>query len=203
MTSVPPTRYLAFFSLALLGCLLDLSTKSWIFGHLGLPGEQGEWWLWPNVFGLQTSLNEGALFGLGQGRVNFFSIMSVAAAVGLLLWLFAAGAARDWLVTVASGLICAGILGNLYDRLGLPGLHWNYANPPLHEMGDPVFAVRDWILVMIGPYRWPNFNLADSMLVAGAGLIIIHVIWFDSPRDQKACEHAPVTAPRGAKAAED
>lgn len=200
MKSVPPSRYFVFFSLALLGCLLDLSTKSWIFAHLGLPGEQGTWWLWPDVFGFQTSLNEGALFGVGQGRSNFFSIMSVIAAVGILLWLFAAGAARDWLVTVASGLICAGILGNLYDRLGLPGLLWNEANP-FHELGEPVYAVRDWILVMIGSWPWPNFNLADSMLVAGAGLIIIHVIWFDGPADQKAGEHPPAIAPSGAEAA--
>ncbi len=200
MKSVPPNRYVVFFALALVGCLLDLSTKSWIFGQLGLPGEQGVWWLWQDIFGFQTSLNEGALFGVGQGRANFFSFMSVAAAIGILLWLFAAGAAKDWLVTVASGLICAGILGNLYDRLGLPGLLWNYANP-LHEIGEPVYAVRDWILVMIGTYRWPNFNLADSMLVAGAGLIIIHVIWFDSPADEKAPEESPTSTLRGAETA--
>ncbi len=32
---------------------------------------------------------------------------------------------------------------------------------------------------MIGRWPWPTFNLADSMLVVGAGLITIHVIWFD------------------------
>ena len=62
MKSVPQNRYLVFFALALLGSLLDLSSKSWIFRRLGLPGEQGIWWFWQDVFGLQTSLNEGALF---------------------------------------------------------------------------------------------------------------------------------------------
>ncbi len=191
MKLVPTNRYLVFFSLALLGCLLDLSTKSWIFGRLGLPGEQGAWWLWQDVFGLQTSLNEGALFGIGQGSVNFFSIMSVIAAIAIIVWLFVAGAAREWLITIACGLITAGILGNLYDRLGMPGLLWNYPNPPLHELGEPVYAVRDWILVMIGSWPWPTFNLADSMLVSGASLIIIHVIWFDKPADQKAGADPP------------
>lgn len=199
MMPVPRSRYLVFLSLALFGCLLDLSTKSWIFGRLGLPGEQGVWWLWQDVFGLQTSLNEGALFGIGQGSVNFFSVMSVAAAIAIFLWLFAAGAARDWLVTIACGLICAGILGNLYDRLGMPGLFWNYANPPLHEMGEPVYAVRDWLLVMIGSWPWPTFNLADSMLVAGASLIIIHVIWFDTSADQKAGSGATEPLPHPEK----
>ncbi|MHB8900336.1 MAG: signal peptidase II [Thermoguttaceae bacterium] len=185
MKPVPPSRYVVFFTLASLGCLLDLVTKEWIFDRLGLPREQEIWWLWNDVLGFQTSLNEGALFGIGQGRVSFFSVMSVVAAIAIFVWLFVARAARDWLVTIASGLICAGILGNLYDRLGLPGLRWNYANPPLHEIGEPVYAVRDWILVMIGSWPWPTFNLADSMLVTGAGLIIVHVIWFDASTSRR------------------
>lgn len=78
---------------------------------------------------------------------------------------------------MALGCVTAGILGNLYDRLGLPGLKWNYAEPPLHEVGDPVYAVRDWILVMIGPYGWPNFNIADSLLVCGAAMLVWHAFW--------------------------
>jgi signal peptidase II len=114
---------------------------------------------------------------MGQGWVTAFAVLSVAAAVGVLLWLFYAGAAREWLLTVALGCVTAGILGNLYDRLGLPGLKWNYAEPPLHEVGDPVYAVRDWILVMIGPYNWPNFNIADSLLVCGAAMLVWHAVW--------------------------
>jgi len=37
-----------------------------------------------------------------------------------------------------------------------------------------VHAVRDWILVMIGNWPWPNFNIADSLLVCGAGLLLWH-----------------------------
>ena len=60
-------------------------------------------------------------FGIGQGSVSFFSLMSVIAAIAIVFWLFVAKAARDWLVTIACGLICAGILGNLYDGLACPG----------------------------------------------------------------------------------
>ena len=48
-------------------------------------------------------------------------MLSVAAAVGILWWLFWAGAARQWLLTVALGGVTAGMLGNLYDRLGPAG----------------------------------------------------------------------------------
>ena len=89
---------------------------------------------------------------------------------------FAAGAARDWLLTVALAIVTVGILGNLYDRLGLPGLVWNNAYPG-HQPGDPVYAVRDFILVMIGRWPWPTFNLADSSLVCGAALLMWHALF--------------------------
>ncbi len=174
MKAVPATRYLVFLLLASAGCAADLVTKRCVFAWLGMPDPRTPpYWVWPGVFGFQTSLNEGALFGMGQGMVSLFSALSIAAVVGILYWLFVAGAARDWLLTVALACVTAGILGNLYDRLGMPGLTWNAASPR-HEVGEPVFAVRDWILVMIGRFHWPNFNIADSLLVCGAALLVFH-----------------------------
>jgi len=174
--AVPANRYAIFFFIAIVGCVSDLVTKSWIFNRLGGPGESPTWWLWEGVFGLQTILNEGALFGMGQGWVVLFAALSIVVVPVLLYWLFVAGAARDLLLTVALGLVTAGILGNLYDRLGLPGLKWRHPwiVDGLHEVGDPVYAVRDWILVMIGTFHWPNFNIADSLLVCGAILLVWH-----------------------------
>jgi signal peptidase II len=186
---VPWNRYVVFFTLAIAGCLVDLATKSWIFNWLGMPGERPIWWIWPGVLGFETSLNEGALFGLGQGMVVVFAILSVLAAIGVLYWLFIAGAAQDFLLTVALGLVTAGIFGNLYDRLGLPDLSWNYANA-LHQVGDPVYAVRDWILVLIGRFHWPNFNIADSLLVSGAFLLVWHAL-----RQENVAKTAPDRRP--------
>jgi signal peptidase II len=181
--AVPLSRYLAFFGIAIIGCAIDLATKHWMFAHLGMPGPDGEtWWIWKNVFAFQTSLNEGALFGLGQGFSLVFAGLSIGAAVGIVVWLFGVGAARDWLLTVALAIVTVGILGNLYDRLGLPGLQWNEYYPP-HLPGEPVYAVRDFILVMIGPYHWPNFNLADPCLVGGAGLLVWHAM-FTKPESE-------------------
>jgi signal peptidase II len=172
MRAISPQRCLVFLILAVFGCALDMATKSWMFGWLGMPGPNiSVKWIWPGVFGFQTSLNEGALFGLGQGLVPVFAALSVMAAMGILFWLFFAGGSHDWFLTVALGLITAGIFGNLYDRLGLPGLQWSGPHA-----GGPVYAVRDFILVMIGPWQWPNFNLADSFLVCGAALLVWHAL---------------------------
>jgi signal peptidase II len=174
MKAVPASRSLVFCLIACSGCAIDLVTKKWIFGWLGMPGpDSNTHWLWTNVAGFQTSLNEGALFGMGQGLVPVFAGLSVLAAVGIFIWLFYVGAARDWLLTIALGCITAGIFGNLYDRLGMPGLIWD-GRDGIHQAGQQVHAVRDFMLFKIGSWTWPNFNIADSLLVCGAILLFWH-----------------------------
>lgn len=191
MRAVPPSRYIAFFTIAVGGCAVDLATKRWVFDWLGMPQPRGRtWWLWTDVIGFQTSLNEGALFGMGQGMVPVFATLSFGAVLGILWWLFWAGAARQWILTTALGGIMAGVLGNLYDRLGLPGLIWNYGGP-LHHVDGPVYAVRDWILVMIGRWPWPTFNVADSLLVSGAALLVCHALWCHT---EETCERKQETS---------
>ena len=101
--------------------------------------------------------------------------LSMLAAVAILVWLFGYGAARSLLLTIALGCVTAGVLGNLYDRLGIPGL----VRP---ADGTPVYDVRDWILFIIPVLHkaWPNFNIADSLLVCGAGLVIWHALVADN-----------------------
>jgi signal peptidase II len=82
----------------------------------------------------------------------------------------------------ALALITGGILGNLYDRLGLPGLAWH---APLERRGAAVLAVRDWIHFKLeGVIDWPIFNLADSWLVIGAGVLLLLSLRTPSPTDQ-------------------
>jgi signal peptidase II len=169
--AVPLSRYIVFSAIVLGACAADLATKSWMFGRLGPPGAvRDPCWLWEGVFGFQTSLNRGALFGMGQGFWPLFATLSVAAAVGIVIWLFPLAAACDWLLTVALALVTAGILGNLFDRLALHGL--------VGPAGAPDHAVRDFIVMFqIGQWHWPNYNLADSSLVCGAGLLLWHAFF--------------------------
>jgi len=163
-TQVPWNRYLLFGGLTIAGCGVDLWSKWAIFAWLGMPGQSGHYWLIEPYFGFQTSLNEGALFGLGQGYTYWFAIFSIIAAVGIAYWLFVKKAALDSVLTFALGLITGGIFGNLYDRLGI----W----------GEP--AVRDFILVQYSAdYVWPNFNIADTLLVCGAAIMLWHAFFLD------------------------
>ena len=169
-------RALVLFTVvAAVGLAGDLWTKHLLFARLGLPGESDVDWVIPNIFGFQTSLNQGALFGMGQNITWFFSVASLLALAVVLAWLLR-GAYRHGLTTVALGGICAGILGNLWDRLALHGLCYpDFVDPAL--AGKPIHAVRDWILVMIGSWPWPNFNLADTFLVCGVAVIILATLF--------------------------
>jgi signal peptidase II len=196
LRGVPANRYVIYFSLAALGCSLDLWTKQVVFRWLGVAPffldvespAASHWrgdatldhlsWLWPHRFGFQTSINTGALFGMGAGYWPLFATLSVLAVVGIIVWLFILRAAHDRWITVALGLVTGGILGNLYDRLGFWG---DTALKPEFR-----HAVRDWILFVWPEIKlkilnpWPNFNIADSLLVTGAIMLVVHaIVWRD------------------------
>jgi signal peptidase II len=196
LNGVPLSRAAVFLLLAALVLAVDLGTKSLVFRDLGYPGtdldpavrgqhavfatpagREGasipylKGWL---SFRLFTSFNRGALWGVGQGYTWLFAALSTAAVIGIPTWLFGFKAARSWWLTVALGLILGGTLGNLYDRIGLPGC--------IDENGSTVLAVRDFLLFTFGKFHWPVFNFADMSLVTGAGMLVVHSLQPPRPK---------------------
>lgn len=178
-SGVPLNRYVVFLFLLVAGCAADLITKQLIFNKLFDPESRiarQYWWI-DNLFGIEVSTNQGALFGMGQGQTFWFVLLSLIAIIGISIWLFTLKAAISRTLTVALGLITGGILGNLYDRLGL----WHDADIPARHAN----GVRDWIhfdwqgapsfLSFLNP--WPNFNIADAVLVSGAILLLFHAFF--------------------------
>ena len=173
---------------AVVGLNADLLTKHWVFQALGMPGTykadtepdlKAVYWILPNVAGFQTSLNQGALFGLGHGHITILVVLSVLFLIGIMgymvLWAW-----KSLFFSTVLGMITAGIFGNLYDRLGWHGF--------TDSSGQPVYAVRDWILCMIGSFPWPNFNIADSLLVCSVILLLLHELLFNSAEQRGALE---------------
>jgi signal peptidase II len=94
--------------------------------------------------------NRGAAFGTMQGVGNgFFIAISMLAVVFVFFLLF-----KDRGRPLGLVLVLAGALGNMLDRF-LYG------------------SVRDFIDFYAGRYHWPAFNLADSYLTVGIGLLFI------------------------------
>ena len=80
--------------------------------------------------------------------------VSVAAIV-FVLYLFSASG-RQRLYQVILGMLVAGVLGNLYDRV------------ELGYVRDMIYALPKW-----GYFPW-IFNVADTLLCTGVGLMILH-----------------------------
>jgi signal peptidase II len=154
-------------ALAIFGTAADLLSKHWIFAWRGLPGENSPWWLIEGYVGIETAINTGALFGMGAGYGMVFAAMSIIAATAIIVWLFGFKAAQSLWLTIALGMVMGGIFGNLYDRLGM----WYSSDMPVP------CGVRDWILLRYGQYTWPNFNIADSLLVCGAIMLAWHSLF--------------------------
>jgi signal peptidase II len=191
MDCVPLNRYVLFLAPAIVGAAVDLAMKAWFFASPAL--RAGDiYWLWTGHVGIQLSWNEGALFGIGQGRVWLFVALSIAAGIAIPIWLFWFRAARDAWLSFALGCVMAGVLGNLYDRLGLHGEVWPPSYP---RAGEPIYAVRDWILWQANDqWRWPNFNIADSLLVVGAAVLLLHALRHPATSEQRKSDEAK---PRG------
>jgi len=150
-------------TLALFGAAADLWTKQAVFDWLGPVGSGKIYRVIPGFFNLVPCLNSGAAFSILQGQRFYLSIVSILALL-VIGFLFARGKIQGRLLQTAVGLITAGILGNLYDRLFNHGL------------------VRDFLDFHIHSYHWPTFNLADTLLCVGVGLIILTGITSEASR---------------------
>jgi signal peptidase II len=115
-------------------------------------------------FNLVMVWNEGVSFGLlrspGDSRW-LLVILSLAIVVGLVVW---ARRSDQPLVLVAVGGIIGGALGNVWDRV--------YYG-----------AVADFFDIHVLGYHWPAFNIADSAITIGVGLLLID--GFVSSRDEQ------------------
>ncbi len=187
---------IVFLLLAVSGAVADLWTKSYVFEHYwpyyqhpdDWPDSHTPHWWVEGILGIQTSTNGGALFGMMQGYQVVFVSLSILALIGLLTWLFLFQGWRDWLLVCCLGLITGGIIGNLYDRLGF----WHEPHTP----SEFQYHVRDWIHFRLsGVYGfdpWPNFNIADSLLVVGVSLMLIQNLFF-TPKQEDACQTSRAT----------
>ncbi|RZT23016.1 signal peptidase II [Fictibacillus sp. BK138] len=138
-----------YYLLALLMFAADQATKWMIVKKMDL-GQSIP--VIDQVLYITSHRNRGAAFGILQDQRYFFIIITVIV-VGAVVY-YLQKHATDRLLKIALALVLGGALGNFIDRL-LRG------------------EVVDFVDVYIGSYDFPIFNVADSALVIGVGLIFI------------------------------
>lgn len=145
-------RFLPVVALALPFYVIDQVTKWLIIRHLGEPFQGQSVTVIPDFFQLVSVANTGAAFGMFSNNNAFFVLLSavVLAALFALCRFRLLPASR--VLYLAAGLILAGILGNVTDRL-LRGHVVDFLQFDLHIPGANPF---------------PSFNVADSCIFVAA-----------------------------------
>lgn len=141
--------------------LADQLIKLWVLG--ALPGAPSVT-LIPGFLQLTYVENRGAAFGIFQGRVGLLSIVTLAV-IAAAVWLLVRGKIRHKLAMWSVGLIIAGGLGNLIDR---------------------IFRTFVVDYLDVSPlFRFPVFNFADCCVVVGTILLAVWLLFLEG-RDKKA-----------------
>jgi signal peptidase II len=106
--------------------------------------------------------NRGASFSLFQGWTLVFLVVSLLS-IGMVAYFHRNLRDQSPWLHVLLGVILGGTLGNFVDRL---------------RQG----YVTDWLSIGIGDMRWPTFNVADSSLVVGIGVLVLYLLLAKSTR---------------------
>ncbi len=145
--------YFLIFVVILVG---DQLSKLVIVAHLPLYDVRE---VIPGLFNLVHVTNKGAAFSLFASvespvRHYFFVVVNSLAVLGLTGAAWKIGGDLRRLYRISFALIAAGALGNLIDRL---------------RHG----AVTDFLDFYVGSYHWPAFNVADSSICVGVGVMVL------------------------------
>ncbi|MEE8313221.1 MAG: signal peptidase II [Myxococcota bacterium] len=133
---------------------LDQLTKYWVATSVS-PWEPIS--VIDGLFRITHSRNPGAAFGLAQNLPVWVFVGLTLVALWMILSFYRGLEADDHLQATSLGLILAGALGNLSDRL---------------VRGEVV----DFLQFDFGIFIFPDFNVADSAIVIGVGLLLLEAL---------------------------
>ncbi len=142
-------HWLLLVGVVALVLLADQSSKAYVAAHLPLHDSWAPVKALEEVFRFTHVRNTGAAFGLfPQGGILFLGIAVVVSAI--ILYYYRQIPANAWLIRLALGLQLGGALGNALDRLRL-----------------------GYVVDFFDVSYWPVFNVADSCVVLGVGLLVL------------------------------
>ena len=137
--------------------VLDQVTKLWVVSTMAL----NETIPVLPVFSIHRTYNEGAAWSMfanaGGMQRWIFSALAAVVSVGLVVWLRRLALSSHALLIAGLALILGGAIGNLIDRVYLG-------------------HVIDFLLFYWNTAQFPAFNIADSAITVGAGLVILDAI---------------------------
>jgi signal peptidase II len=162
LTSGGLSRAFILLLTALAILVADQVTKALVVANLAI-GERVD--LLGDLVQVWHVQNRGAAFSLFQGGTVIFLIVSVLS-IGMVAYFHSTMRDRSPWLHLVLGIVLGGTLGNFTDRL---------------RQG----YVTDWLSVGFGDTRWPTFNVADSSVVVGIGILVVY-LFLTSPDRREA-----------------
>ncbi|GKV55659.1 lipoprotein signal peptidase [Sporosarcina sp. NCCP-2222] len=144
-----------YYGIAIIVILLDQLTKWLVVKNMEL-GEKIS--IWDPYIGLLSHRNRGAAWGMLEGQMWLFYVVTLLVVVGII-YFFQKEGKTNRLFAISLMFLLGGAIGNFIDRI------WR------KEVVDFVD-----VLIPVIKYDFPIFNVADAALTIGVVLIIIHVI---------------------------
>jgi len=161
---------LKFFVAALaFGLPLDVLTKEWVTRTLSYSDRVT---VFEGFFYLTHVRNPGAAFGMFASspavlRLTFFISVTLVA-IGLVFSFYRKLAPGDRFAALSLGLILGGAVGNLLDRI---------------RYGEVVDFLH---FILPGGYIWPDFNVADSLIVVGVIFLVLELFAVEGETREEA-----------------
>lgn len=184
--------WMLFALTAAIGLTLDLWTKDYAFRVLSMPidvhdvDQSPERHFLPHLLHFTLMKNEGAVFGIGQGQRSLFIAVAVAA-TALLVGLFLRSGRRRFYQFLL-GMLLAGVLGNLYDRVV-----FGYVRDMIYLFPGVPNPLSGWFPQWGTLFPW-IFNLADVFLCTGVFLVILYSFFSSDAAPATASDSATATA---------
>lgn len=183
-----PKAWAVLLIVTTLGLAADLASKSWAFASIAptpvhidreqvlaatslarlIPSPPPVIVVVPNLLEFTLVLNPGAVFGIGAGKRSFFIVVTFMA-IAFAGWMFARWTRPDRpAMHAAIGLLIAGALGNLYDRIVFACVR-DFIHP-LPGVKLPL----GWTLPGGSREVWPYVsNIADLFLLIAIGMLLV------------------------------
>ena len=189
-----PRAWLILTAVLVVGLSIDLGLKRWAFANVAdqpvlldegghIPKHQPITVV-PWLLNLHLVKNDGAVFGIGSNQRLFFIVFTLGALTAAIVvfarWTTVGATAAHG----ALGLILAGGLGNLYDRL-----RFGVVRDFLHMLpGWKLPLGLNWPGGSTEVFPWV-FNTADVMLLVGMAMLMLHINRTEKQRKASRAGH--------------
>lgn len=144
-----------FYGIALFAVLLDQWTKWLVVKNMELGERIGVWDPW---LGILSHRNRGAAWGMLEGKMWLFTIVTIAVIIGILYFYHTEAKGKP-LFQISLMLLLGGAVGNFIDRL---------------RLGEVVDFVD--VLIPAVNYHFPIFNIADAALTIAVVMLFITIL---------------------------